>query len=170
VANTTAIHSGSASPFPDSEYNITIVTEDFMGNVGIATVLFTVDTTFPTVNIDSPTATSYLTGNITVTLSGDADAYWYYITGVDSSNQTWTSTIFHGIYILHAYGNDSAGNEAHKSVTFTIGTPTTTIQDTATDTATTTTTQTKSGSFTGIMIILVYIISMVVAIRKRKKI
>ena len=38
---------------------------------------------------------------------------------VSASVKLFTST---GLYILHAYANDSLGNIAHKSVTFTINT------------------------------------------------
>ncbi|MFX0183821.1 MAG: ABC transporter substrate-binding protein [Candidatus Hodarchaeota archaeon] len=90
------------------------------------------DTTPPILNIDSPTAKTYTTETITVDLSGDAEEYWYYIAGVDSVNQTWSGstsrTLADGSYTLHAYGEDTAGNIAHKSVTFEIDTtePTTT--------------------------------------------
>ncbi len=89
-------------------------------------------TYFPhTVNIDSPIATMYATDTITVSLSGSADHFWYSIGGLDLVNQSWTNdvtrTLTDGIYTLHAYGNDSVGNEAHVSVTFTIDTATPTI-------------------------------------------
>jgi hypothetical protein len=87
-----------------------------------------IDTIPPNVIITSPISSTYKTGAITVDFSGDAWYYWYYIAGIDSTNQTWTSTIqrnlTNGTYTLHAYGNDSAGNEAHTSVTFTIEIPT----------------------------------------------
>jgi parallel beta-helix repeat protein len=174
VANTTAIPSGSSSAFPDGDYNITFIIEDQAGNIAISTVIFTVDTIPPTVTIISPTTGSYPTGSITVTLSGDAEAYWYYITGVDGSNHTWSlsvsRTLADGTYTLHAYGNDSAGNIAHASVTFTIGTATTTTsQDTSTETTdTTTTTESKSGSFAGIITLIFCMTSLAVVIRKRK--
>jgi len=98
------------------------------------------DTSPPTISIDSPTAKTYTTDTITVTLSGDAEEFWYYIAGVDSVNQTWTGsvsrTLADGSYTLHAYGDDAAGNVAHKSVTFTIDT---------TEPTTTTTTEKKDG-------------------------
>jgi microcystin-dependent protein len=84
------------------------------------------DTVPPIVTIDSPTSAGYTTDTLTVTLSGDAAHYWYYIAGVDVTNQTWTTnqsrTLSDGMYTLHAYGNDSAGNIAHVSVSFTIDT------------------------------------------------
>ncbi|MHA1541609.1 MAG: tail fiber protein [Candidatus Hodarchaeales archaeon] len=108
------------------------------------------DCTCPTISIDSPTSTTYATDTITVTLSGDADHYWYYIAGVDGNNQSWTTndprTLANGTYTLHAYGNDSVGNEAHVSVTFTIDTisPTTTTTSATTTPTTPTTTSTTT--------------------------
>ncbi|MHA2203076.1 MAG: ABC transporter substrate-binding protein, partial [Candidatus Hodarchaeales archaeon] len=92
------------------------------------------DTTPPTIYIDSPTAIIYDTGTLDISLSsdvypswsliGDAKHFWYYIEGIDSENQSWSpsvqQTLDDGTYTLHAYGNDSLGNEAHTTVTFTI--------------------------------------------------
>jgi parallel beta-helix repeat protein len=173
VANVTTIPSGSTSPFPDRDYNITIIAVDQIGHIGKISIIFTVDTNPPTINIDSPTATTYPSGNIAVTLSGDAEVYWYYIEGVDGSNQTWTSTksrnLADGIYILHAYGNDSAGNVAHKSVTFTIGTPTTTTHVSTSETISTSTTEPKKGSFPGFFSILLFIALTVIFFRRYKR-
>ncbi|MHA2244758.1 MAG: S8 family peptidase, partial [Candidatus Hodarchaeales archaeon] len=87
-------------------------------------VTFTIDTTPPTVNFNSPTAMTYMTSTITVNLSGDAANFWYYIQGIDSNNITWTTnddrTLPDGTYTIHAYGNDSVGNEQHVTVTFAI--------------------------------------------------
>jgi ABC-type transport system substrate-binding protein len=86
-----------------------------------------IDTIPPKVVIASPFSSTYKTGAITVDFSGDAWYYWYSISGVDSTNQTWTSPVqrnlMNGTYTLHAYGNDSAGNEAYTSVSFTIEIP-----------------------------------------------
>jgi hypothetical protein len=125
VANTTLIASGTLiTGLTDGIHNITIVVTDGVGDTAKKDILFTVDTTGPTVNIDSPTATTYITGNISIALSGDADNFWYYIVGEDSINQSWTANISRlladGTYTLHAYGNDSIGNEVHVSVTFII--------------------------------------------------
>jgi parallel beta-helix repeat protein len=173
VENTTAIPSGATSPFPEGEYNISFITEDYLGNIGITTVLFTVDTTPPTVTIDSPTATTYTTGTISISLSGDADSYWYYIAGVDTSNQTWTNavtrTLESGTYTLYAYGNDSAGNVAHGSITFTVSIATTTTTTQESTSETTTTTTSKSGSFPNFLLIVTSLALALVSIRRYKK-
>ncbi|MFX1283730.1 MAG: Ig-like domain-containing protein, partial [Promethearchaeota archaeon] len=115
----------------DGSYILHAYGKDSAGNEGHTSVTFTIDTTPPTVTIDSPTKTTYATDTITVTLSGDATHYWYYIAGVDIVNQTWTTAFQRSLddrsYTLHAYGNDSVGNEAHTSVTFTIDTTPPTI-------------------------------------------
>ncbi|MHA2225023.1 MAG: right-handed parallel beta-helix repeat-containing protein [Candidatus Hodarchaeales archaeon] len=191
ITNTTAIPSGTTvSDFPDVPtipdgiYNLTIVAVDMVGNIGKKTVIFTIDTTPPSVVIDSPISTTYSTGTISIELSVDSGIvhYWYFITGEDSVNQTWTDVVSRnlpdGIYTLHAYGNDSVGNIGHASVTFTIDTtatttpPTTTIPTTTTSetSSSTTTTTAVPGSFPGIFTVLIFFTYLVVFIRRRKRI
>jgi ABC-type transport system substrate-binding protein len=126
----------------DGTYTLHAYGDDAAGNVAHKSVTFVIDTTVPTISIDSPTPKTYTTDTITVDFSGDAEEYWYYITGADSDNQTWNvpveRTLTDDTYTLHAYGEDGAGNVAHKSVTFTIDT-------TKTTTTTTTTTEKKDG-------------------------
>jgi hypothetical protein len=87
----------------------------------------------PTLAVDSPLSSLYTSNTITISFVGDATKYWYYISGVDIANQTWISAVqrsfMDGTYILHAYGNDSTGNMAYCSVTFTIDTTNPTIDD-----------------------------------------
>ncbi|MFQ5978854.1 MAG: nitrous oxide reductase family maturation protein NosD [Candidatus Heimdallarchaeota archaeon] len=109
-------------------YNFTLVVRDVAGNWASDTVWVTViDTTPPTVIITSPTNVTYTTSTIWLNFSGDAVHYWYYIESADTTNQSWTvdvnRTLIDGTYTLHAYGNDSVGNEAHALVTFSIETP-----------------------------------------------
>jgi hypothetical protein len=85
------------------------------------------DTTPPNVVIDFPTNSTYTTDGLYVSLSGNALNYWYYIEGMDNSNQTYTGGIIRwgfldGTYTLYAYGNDTAGNIGEANVTFTIDT------------------------------------------------
>ncbi|MHA2165934.1 MAG: ABC transporter substrate-binding protein, partial [Candidatus Hodarchaeales archaeon] len=88
--------------------------------------ILTLDTIAPDLSIDSPLAQTYQTDAIAVTLSGDAVHYWYFVEPIDSQNHTWTTsvdrTLLDGLYVLHAYGNDSVGNIAYVPVTFTIDT------------------------------------------------
>ncbi|MHA1227298.1 MAG: Ig-like domain-containing protein [Candidatus Hodarchaeales archaeon] len=110
----------------DGTYTLHAYGNNSIGNITHTSVIFTIDTTAPYVNIDSPTASSYTIDTISVELSGDAEHYWYFIEGVDSTNQTWIAsvdrTLNDSTYTLHAYGNDSAGNEAHVTVEFTVDT------------------------------------------------
>jgi hypothetical protein len=110
----------------DGTYTIHVYGNDTAGNELHVSVIFSIDTTPPTFTIESPTATTYTTDTITISLSGDAAQYWYYIEGIDSSNQTWTSNVNRslddGTHKIHVYGNDIAGNELHVSVIFSINT------------------------------------------------
>jgi len=60
-----------------------------LGNTVHDSVTFTIDAYLPTINIDSPSAMSYSTHTITVTLSGtNAEYYWFNIVTEDDDNQT----------------------------------------------------------------------------------
>jgi parallel beta-helix repeat protein len=107
-------------------YTLHVYGNDSTSNIVHVSQEFIIDILPPTVTFDSPLGQTYTTNTITVSLSGDADHYWYYIEFVDSHNQTWTTnverTIPDGFYVLHAYSNDSAGNVAHVLLAFTIDT------------------------------------------------
>jgi len=124
----------------------------------ISTSTLTIDNTPPMVSIVSPLEQTYTTDMITVTLSGDADNYWYYIESADSQNQTWTTsinrTLTDGTYTIHVYGNDSVGNIAHVFVTFTIS-----------NINTTTTTSTPSWS----TLLLLFALFAMLSWKQRKK-
>ncbi|MFX1508108.1 MAG: SBBP repeat-containing protein, partial [Promethearchaeota archaeon] len=114
----------------DGTYTLYATGFKTMGKITYVNVTFTIDTTPPTIMIDSPQSTIYTTGNITINVSdlSDAQHYWYYIEGIDSENQTWSSSITrsnipNGNYTLHIYGNDSVNNVAHANVTFTMQIP-----------------------------------------------
>jgi hypothetical protein len=88
---------------------------------------------FPTVHIDSPLSQTYTTNTVTVSLSGNADQFWYYIESVDSQNQSWTAsidrTLEDGAHVVHAYGNNSFGRILHVYLAFTIDTTLDTTPD-----------------------------------------
>lgn len=111
---------------PDGWHSYRIVAVDVKNHSVAGMVSIYVDLTPPMIKIDSPSELSYISTILTVTLSGDAVNYWYYIEPVDDLNDTWTASvereISDGIYFLHAYGNDSVGNIQHVSITFTIDT------------------------------------------------
>ncbi|KKL03549.1 hypothetical protein LCGC14_2625030, partial [marine sediment metagenome] len=85
-----------------------------------------IDNTPPTVNVSSPIDQDYYSSDVIITLSGNADSYWYYIESVDTVNQTWTSettrTLPDGTYTLHVYGFDLLGNVFHTSIIFYVDT------------------------------------------------
>lgn len=89
----------------------------YAGAVVNSSVTFSIDTTPPIVVIDSPLPLSYPDSTVSISFSGEAEHYWYYILNLDSMNQSWSSntlrTFEDGTYTLHAYGNDSVGNEGH---------------------------------------------------------
>ena len=113
-----------------------------LNTISHVSVTFTIDTTPPTLNIDSPTSTTDTTGTISVALSGTEVAhYWYYIEGFHVDNQPWTApapwSLVDGAYILHAYANDTVGNTASDSFAFTVDTvaPTITLESPPINTA-----------------------------------
>jgi hypothetical protein len=186
-ANTTAFPSGFIiSDFPDiptisdGSFNITIVAMDKAGNIVKDTVTFSIDTTPPTVIIDSPINTTYFTSTIPVILDGDAVYYWYNIENIDYRNQTWlpgiSRSLADGTYTLLAFGNDSVGNIGHTSVTFIINTTTTTITTTPPTLIPTTTTEETSEVTTAeitisapsFFTVLLFLVTLVV-IRRYKK-
>ncbi|MFX0052038.1 MAG: integrin alpha [Candidatus Hermodarchaeota archaeon] len=166
LANTTALPSGSVIlNLSEGIHNLTIVAVDHSNYVGKTTVIFTVDTIPPIINIYTPTPTLHTTNTISIHLYGDAEEFWYYIAGVDNNNQTWTSivsrTLADGTYTLHAYGADAVGNVAHTSVTFTIDT---------TETTMTTTTEKKNGIISGWdFVLLLLSLTIILPLRHYKK-
>lgn len=169
---------------PDGTYTLYAYGFKTMGKATYVNVTFTIDTIPPAVIVDSPQSTIYTTGSITIALSvlSDAEHYWYYIEGMDSMNQTWYNTttrsgLSDGNYTLHVYGNDSVGNVAHTNVTFTIETPIPTsipsetliTMTRETGTTETSATTSKPGNFPGFLTVLLFLVTAVVFIRKRKK-
>ncbi|MFX0087801.1 MAG: right-handed parallel beta-helix repeat-containing protein [Candidatus Hodarchaeota archaeon] len=159
----------------EGSHNLTIVAVDHLGNVARETIIFYIYTP-PDLNIISPLNTTYTTGSITISLSGDAIHYWYFIAEVDSANQTWTENVTRslsaGTFTLHAYGNDSDGVIAHKTVIFIIDIPTSTTTTPTTTTTTiqqTTTTTSKRGSFPSLIIIILCFIPILIIGRKQRR-
>ena len=99
---------------------------DSAGNVGTATsVTFTIDTTVPTMEILSPTNTTYYTATqllqITATDNTEIDTIWY---NWEGTNITYTSAqnikFNEGLNTLYAWANDSMGNVVSQMIIFTI--------------------------------------------------
>ena len=131
----------------------------------------------PTLNVVSPIAQEYEVNDISIEISGSSTLlqYWYYIEGIDSQNQTWTTsvdrTFSDGTYTLHAYGIDILGNIVHEVVIFSIDTTvdTTTIPDTSTEETSATTTTSNNTSFPDLFNLLICFLVVISIRRTRKK-
>jgi hypothetical protein len=103
-----------------------IYANDSVGNLGSASVTFTIDTIAPAISIISPIATIYNNRmqlvNITA-LDTNLNTTWFFN---GTANVTYTTpvlvTFAEGSNTLYAYANDSAGNLNSTSVTFTTDT------------------------------------------------
>jgi len=131
VTNVSLIGSGTSwsktSVFLDGSHNITFYVNDSSNNLGYASTVFSVDTTsldttFPTITIWSPTNGTYdLDGAILLNISSDEALSWAgWQNGSDSivdlgnvSTVNWNSTVVfsEGIYNLTFYANDSSSNQ-----------------------------------------------------------
>ena len=107
---------------------------DSAGNVGSNSITFTINTTTPTVEIINPTNTTYYDATqflqIDAASNREIDTIWY---NWDGTNVTYTSghyiTFNDGLNTIHAWANDSAGNQrAADSVTFMIDTTALTVE------------------------------------------
>ena len=88
-----------------------------------------IDTTAPTVEIISPTSTTYNNASLLLEINATddtaIDAIWF---NWEGTNETYTASHLiefdEGSNTLHAWANDSEGNVGTDSVTFTIHTTT----------------------------------------------
>ncbi|MHA1966211.1 MAG: SBBP repeat-containing protein [Candidatus Hodarchaeales archaeon] len=107
-------------------YTLHAYANDSIGNLAYKSVIFTIDTSFAAVDINSPFNKTYTDSNISIDLSGNAEHYWYYLENIDQVNQSWNPDEYRdfedGTYILHVYGNNTAGNVTFISITFSIDT------------------------------------------------
>ena len=156
----------------DGNFTLHVYGNNSAGTIAKTSVVFTIDTTPPIIVINSPDAKTYKTDTVMINLSGEAICYWYFIEGIDLNNHTWLECINRTFedcsFTIHAYGNDTAGNINHTSVTFIIELPFTTTQTTSSSSTTTWTT--RSGSFLDISLIIFSFTTLVVVIRRFKKI
>ncbi|MFX1554854.1 MAG: hypothetical protein ACFFBV_13070, partial [Promethearchaeota archaeon] len=96
---------------------------DSTGNTGTTSVTFTIDTTPPTVEINSPMNTTYDTATQLLNISASdniaVDTIWYNWYG---TNETYTSAhsinFNEGLNTIYAWANDSMGNTGTTLVTF----------------------------------------------------
>ena len=148
IINTTAIPSGSAvsnfpelPDIPDGSYNITIVALDEAGNVGKYTVFLTLDTQAPTIEILSPTNSTYDQTNIQLIYTVSDGKVTIYFDGLANGTTIPSGFIFanlsEGEHNITIVALDSVGNIRKTTVILTVSTavpttiPTTTIPPTS---------------------------------------
>lgn len=107
----------------EGTHNLTIRTQDQVGNFITRTALFIIDTIPPTLEIRSPYNQSY-TGEIDISLGSNGSTVLYFISNFHSYNQTYSETftlnLSIGYYILNVYSYDDAGNVRTGRVSFSI--------------------------------------------------
>ncbi|UCG01962.1 MAG: S8 family serine peptidase [Candidatus Heimdallarchaeota archaeon] len=118
----------------DGAHNITIVAIDEAGNRGRDTVIFTVDTLTPTINIINPTNTQYVQNNIQLIYTVSEGVVTIYIDGIANTtavpSESYISDLSEGSHNITIVAIDSAGNIRKVTVIFTVGTiPTTTVPE-----------------------------------------
>ncbi len=114
--------------------NWTMQVCDFFGCVSASTRNFTVDTTFPVVNITYPLNTTYLDGYVTnntrtmdlnwTTTDANLDSCWYSTNhGITNTSITCgdnkTFTLDYSVYNFTVYANDTLGHNSSSNVTAT---------------------------------------------------
>jgi len=82
----------------------------------------------PNITIVSPTAITYTTSDIALTVSANEaiNTWWYSLNGGANASFTPNTTISglaSGVYTLNVYANDNYGNEGFSSATFTVQVP-----------------------------------------------
>ncbi|MHC1591053.1 MAG: hypothetical protein ACXQS8_03135, partial [Candidatus Helarchaeales archaeon] len=100
---------------------------DSAGNVGEVTVVFTIDTVFPSLVINTPGNSTYDVAtqllDITAADNGIIDTVWYDWNGTSAVYTGPVNVTFdEGVNVLQAWVNDTAGNVQNASVTFTVDT------------------------------------------------
>ena len=98
---------------------------DSGGNIGLTSVAFIIDTTAPTVEITSPTNTTYPEAeqllNITVTDDNGIDRIWYNWKGTNETYTVPQEIMFsEGLNTIYAWAKDSVGHIGSSLVSFTI--------------------------------------------------
>jgi surface protein len=124
-AGTNETYTSSQSiEFPEGTHTIYAWANDTAGNIGTASITFTIDMTAPGVVINSPSSGIYPgPQQLTITASDavGVDTIWYNWAG---TNETYTSSqsieFPEGAHTIYAWANDTAGNVGSTSVSFTI--------------------------------------------------
>ncbi|WP_211247018.1 CARDB domain-containing protein [Methermicoccus shengliensis] len=126
-AQTTLALTGGAHTVVVRAYDI--MTEG-TGNMGSATVNFTVDATGPTITIHSPAPTTYTTSTVELNVTvGESATIWYRVdngansTPVSGTSLVTTLTLSRGQHTVYVYARDGLYNLNSASVTFTVSLP-----------------------------------------------
>jgi len=128
IANITVMPNGSViSALSEGIHNITIKSIDFMGNVGVFTQIFTVDTLAPIITITSPDSTAYTQDSLAVTYtvseSGFVTVYVDNIANITNfPSGSVLSSLLEGNHNLTIVASDLFGNNRKESVLFTVDT------------------------------------------------
>lgn len=102
---------------------VTVWANDTVSLFGSHTHIFTIDTIPPTIEIASPTNTTYTSVSQLINITSDGNVIYNF----DGTNQTYTGITFvdfnEGTNVLNVYATDEAGNFNSESVSFTVTTP-----------------------------------------------
>jgi parallel beta-helix repeat protein len=113
-------------------HNMSVYTNDTAGNSASASVIFTVDTSNPSISIQSPQNTTYVNNsaplNFTVSDNVGVGSCWYYLdlagpTLLPGCLNTTLSGLSQGQHNITVFVNDTAGNTNRSTMLFTIGCP-----------------------------------------------
>ncbi len=119
-----SVESGTMlSDLEEGFHNLSIITQDEVGNrIGVI-AFFMIDTIPPSLKIISPFNQSY-PGNIEIELKSNGETLLYNIPGIHEYNQTYSAPVILnlslGNYVLNTYAYDNAGNFKTESVEFSI--------------------------------------------------
>ena len=111
--------------FTEGTHTLYVWANDSVGNLGSTSIVFTIDLTPPTLQINSPLTLIYNQTSLTVTLDASDDqelnTTWYNWAGTNITYDHALDISFpEGFHTLYAWANDSAGHLISTSVTFTI--------------------------------------------------
>ncbi|MFW9928937.1 MAG: hypothetical protein ACFFD1_06075, partial [Candidatus Thorarchaeota archaeon] len=124
--NQTIITNGTQLTFSDGYHNITIIGYDSLNRNSSKSYIFLVDTIKPTITISSPTSTVYSTNDILIqyeitennsfTTFIIIDGFWNETNIENGLNKVFLE----GEHNITIYVVDSAGNQAQKTIIFTV--------------------------------------------------
>ena len=149
----------------DGTYTFHAYGNNTLGITTHTSVTFVIDTSAPTVDITSPIETTYRRNNVTLAYIISDGTVTIYINGVTNTSAILSGSIISnlsdGSHNITIVAVDQAGAIGKDTVIFTIDT---------TENNTTASTTSKISSFLGLFTLLLFSATMVVVIRKRKKI